>query len=69
MQQYFYDGPVYVFDTMVCDNFHAVTVAMSRAQAANNFKYQAKRMLGLTVGGTKVILPNEVLTHDEKTYM
>ena len=45
---YFYEGPVYIFGSMVKENWVAETYATSEKKAKCNFEYQYKRLHGYT---------------------
>lgn len=38
-----YEGPVKMFDKVICNNFSADTKAVSEKKALNNLSFQAKR--------------------------
>lgn len=44
---YWYKGPVYVFDKMVCDNWSGMTVAPSEKKARSNLCYQYRQQVNL----------------------
>lgn len=46
-QLYSYRGPVMVYDKVVIAKWTANTYATSPAQAKNNLKFQARKVLGL----------------------
>ena len=54
---YTYSGPVKHWDKTVISNFNATTQAVSEKQAINNFLYQVKKRLNLSVsvGGIRLI--------------
>lgn len=53
--RYVYDGPVFKFNTVVANNWHGSTWAVSDKQAASNLAYQFKKQSGLTAN-TKIAL-------------
>ena len=59
MKQYFYDGPIMVFDKCVASEWKAATTAVSEKQARNNLTYQAKQYLG-KVTSARVTLPGKI---------
>lgn len=54
-KEYVYTGPVLKFGTVVANNWHGSTFAVSEKQAASNLAYQFKKQFGL-VANTRVSL-------------
>lgn len=48
MDKYIYDGPVYLFNERVNDNWHGETMAISEKKAKSNLIYQYKRQTNRT---------------------
>jgi len=46
MIRYIYDGPVYVFKTLVSSNWHGETMADTEKKARSNLTYQYKQQTG-----------------------
>lgn len=61
MNEYVYDGPVRIFETIVNHNWHATTYASSEEKARSNLAYQYKVSHGYSVN-TKIILPGKIKT-------
>lgn len=57
---YTYSGPVKHWNKTVISNFDATTQAVSEKQAINNFLYQVKKRLNLSVSAGGVRLVNKV---------
>lgn len=65
MNYYKYEGPIVLIDSMVVSNiWSAKTWATTEKKAMNNFKFQAKRALGL-VATAKVKLPGKITVIQE----
>lgn len=65
MNYYKYEGPIVLIDSMVVSNiWSAKTWAATEKKAMNNFKFQAKRALGL-VTTAKVKLPGKITVIQE----
>ena len=58
--QYIYEGPVYIFDTMITPLWHGQTYATSEAKARSNLAYQYKRINGYA-SNAKIRLPGKVV--------
>lgn len=60
MNYYEYEGPIVLVDSRVVSNiWKAQTWAVTEKKAVNNFKFQAKKALGL-VSTAKVKLPGKI---------
>lgn len=60
MNYYKYEGPIVLVDSMVVSNiWSAKTLATTEKKALNNFKFQAKKALGLAAT-SKVKLPGKI---------
>lgn len=59
MKQYFYCGPVMLFNTCVISKWKASTVAASKEKARSNLAYQYK-MTNKLLPGTKISLPGAI---------
>lgn len=46
MIRYVYDGPVYVFQTLVSSSWHGETMADTEKKARSNLTYQYKQQTG-----------------------
>lgn len=65
MNYYEYEGPIVLIDSMVVSNiWSAKTWATTEKKAMNNFKFQAKKTLGL-VATAKVKLPGKITVVQE----
>lgn len=60
MTLYTYDGPVFEFERIVANQWHAQTYAVSEAKARTNLAYQFKRDTG-RVPRTKITLPGKII--------
>lgn len=60
MKEYRYKGPVLKYGACVINNFDEITIAPNKSKAMSNFKYRAKKKLGLlpNVGGIE--LPGKI---------
>ncbi len=60
MNYYKYEGPIVLVDSKVVSNiWRALTWASTEKKAMNNFKFQAKKALGLA-STAKVKLPGKI---------
>lgn len=59
-KEYYYNGPVYHFDTKILDNWEASTMARSEWEALNNITFKAKKALGFEPN-TKLHLNKDLL--------
>lgn len=48
-REYVYSGPVLKFGSVVANNWHGSTFAVSEKQATNNLVYQFKKQYGIVV--------------------
>ena len=58
--EYGYDGPVLLFDKIICNRWQAVTSAPSKKKARSNLIFRFKRDNGLAPNA-KITLPGEVI--------
>ena len=58
--RYFYEGPVYIFGSMVKENWVAETFAPSEKKAKCNFEYQYKKLHGYTVNAAIRVDPKKI---------
>ena len=62
MQQYFYDGPVKEFDTIINPRWKASTYATSESKARSNLMYRYKRINRKTPNA-KITLTGKLTTN------
>lgn len=58
--EYQYDGPVLLFDKIVCNRWQATTSAPSKRKARSNLIFRFKKENGLAPNA-KIILPNDIV--------
>ena len=57
---YFYEGPVYIFNTLVQENWVGETFAPTKERAKSNLEYQYKRMNGYQPNAMVKLDPRKV---------
>lgn len=57
---YFYEGPVYIFETLVAEHWTGETFAPTKEKAKSNLEYQYKRMNGYQPNAMVRIDPRKI---------
>lgn len=57
---YFYEGPVYIFNTLVQENWIGETFAVTKEKAKSNLEYQYKKMNGYQPNAVVRLDPRKV---------
>lgn len=57
---YFYEGPVYIFNTIVEEHWVGQTFAVSAQKAKSNLEYQYKKMNGYEANAMVKLDPRKV---------
>lgn len=60
MNHYKYKGPVTNFDICTTNNWASETYAVSEKKALSNFKYQYKKLFGISSNSGKIGLPGKI---------